>query len=85
MKGHSPNNFPILRRSYKTEEDLASVINRSVSYVRLRLNNPDKYRFTDTEILLLCQDLRMDPVTVFYQYNKSGGINGQNRKQRSRR
>lgn len=70
MKSRVPNYFPILRRSYKTEEDLGLVINRSSRYVRQRLNDPGRYRFTAREIMLICQDIRIEPSLVFYEYQK---------------
>ncbi len=85
MRCGASDYFPVLRRSYKNEESLAAVINRSSRYVRQRLNYPDKYRFTETEMRLICNDLRTSPLSVFYVYSKSGGHDGSKHKEHTDR
>ena len=51
--------FPIVRRHYKSYEDLAKVIDRSISYVNNRLNG--RGSFTRPEKLAILLDIGMSP------------------------
>lgn len=53
-------NYPILRRSFLTAEDLGYVINKSRSYVFNRFRHPDKYSFTANDQRLLLKELGME-------------------------
>lgn len=58
--------YPIIRREFENMEELARVINKSVSYCKLRLNGKEAFTMNDKRLIANYLE-RADQIAIIFE------------------